>query len=174
MSRSSKSAPTLDARVEAITRRAQLLADLAGSEQVAELAQRHLRAVESSRRAAGAVRRAEAERVRATSELSEVREAMRQQVIAWRDRGVSLADLGAALGVDPSALRTLVGDRHAAGTGGKRGRGRPRVQRLPLVEPVPVDAEMVDDDADQPVDDADILDAEVVDSTTSIPEPAWG
>lgn len=176
MSRSSKSAATLESRVQAITHRAQLLSELASSEHVAELAARHQRAVESSRRAAGAVRRAEAERVRATSELSEVREAMRQQVIAWRDRGVSLADLGAALGMDPSALRTLVGERQAAGAGDKRGRGRPRAQHLPLVDPEPIEAELVDDLTDQPVDEADILDADVVDSTISTSEPAsaWG
>lgn len=174
MSRSSKAAVTLDARVEAVTRRAQLLAELAGSEQVAELATRHTRAVESSRRAAGAVRRAEVERARATTELADVRVALRQQVTEWRERGVSLADLGAALGMDPSALRTLVGERQAPGAGRKRGRGR--AQRLPLAEPVAVDAEVVGGEADGGVhEDGEVIDAEVVDATTvSTPEPAWG
>lgn len=174
MSRSSKAVPTLDARVEAVTRRAQLLAELASSEQVAELATRHARAVESSRRAAGAVRRAEAERARAMTELVDVRATLRQQVTKWRERGVSLADLGAALGMDPSALRTLVGERQSPGTGRKR--VRVRAQRLPLAEPVVVDAELVDGEAHGEVhEDGEVVDAEVVDATTvSTPEPAWG
>jgi hypothetical protein len=120
---SKKSVPSLSERLAEASLRTQLLTELANSLEINELAEEYHRAVEALRRASGAVRRAEAERDKAVASFSDARELLRIAVAEWRERGVTFPDLSAALGVDHSALRSMVIERGEKPT---RARGRRR------------------------------------------------